>query len=450
MQIREQSYGVEPIDNSKPHPANPRRGDLESIEASIAVNGFYGAIYVQDSSSLIIVGNHRWRAAKARGATEIPVIRVVCSDIEAERIAAADNRTHDLGGYDVEAQVAQLSRLAEAGGLAGTGYNPETFAALENELAAMADGIASTPTPDGGDDDEGATSGVDKVDDMAGLHVPSEPITKRGDLWILGSHRLICGDCFSIDIRRQLFGDTAADMVLTDPPFAIYGSSTGIGADIADDRMVRPFFEQLCKTIAASVREFAHVYMCCDWRTWPSIWEGARSAKLSPKNCIVWDKMSTGLGSSYANTHEFVGFFAKLPPPTSMKSTTKRGQRVVLQPNLTRHPRVSGAEREHNAAKPVAMCEWLIKNSSDAGETVVDFFGGSGTTMIAAERTGRRCLMTEVEPKWCDVIVARWERVTGKRGQRVPAVAAPHPEEQNQKPPKKKSKGSEAPATDGE
>lgn len=416
--LRRQRFAVVPVGTLTPHPRNARRGDLESIEQSIAVNGFFGSVLVQEGTGLILVGNHRYRAGVARGLTEIPALFVECSDAEAERIALADNRTSDLGTWDTEKLVAQLeSVLAETGSIAGTGFSPEHMAAMQAELAELAaNAVANLEAQD--DAGEGEASDEDDLDT---LHVPSEPITKPGDLWLLGDHRLLCGDTFNAADRKILFAGERMDLIVTDPPFAIYGSSTGIGADIADDGMVRPYFVDLFRIMFATVREFAHIYVCCDWRSWASIWEGAKAANVSPKNCIVWDKLSSGLGSSYANTYELVGFFARLPPATAMKSTTRRGQRTVLKPNLMKFPRVSGAEREHNAAKPVGLFCELIQNSSDPGERVADFYAGSGTTIIAAEKTKRRAYSIEQKPKYCDVVVARWERLTGSRAKRVPA-----------------------------
>lgn len=418
--ILDQRYEVVPTKTISTHPRNARRGDLEAIEASIATNGFYGSVVVHEQTRQIMVGNHRFRAAVARGLLQIPAIFVTCSGIEAERIAVADNRVGDLGTYDNAALLEQLERIAgETGSVAGTGYSDDDFAALEAELAAL----GKTGGVDDDSDDAGGASSDD--DDIDNLRVPSEPITKKGDLWLLGEHRLLCGDSFNASDRKRLLQGQPVDLVLMDPPFAIYGSSTGIGADIADDKMIQPFFEQLLRFTHAVVREFAHVYVCCDWRSWATIWGAAKTAGLSPKNCIVWDKASAGLGSNYANTYELVGFFARLPPPTAMKSTTRRGQRTVFAPNIARYNRVTGAEREHNAAKPAALFEWLIGNSSDPGESVADFFIGSGTTIVAAERAKRKAFGMEMEPRWCDVSVARWERLTNRRAKRVPVEEQP-------------------------
>jgi DNA modification methylase len=216
-----------------------------------------------------------------------------------------------------------------------------------------------------------------------------------------------------------VLGGEYADLVCTDPPFAIYGSSTGIGADIADDKMVRPFFERVLKQLARVVPDFGHIYVFCDWRSWGAIWDSAKRAQLSPKNLLVWDKGNGGLGGMYANCHELVGFFAKLPPPKSMKSGKEAGERCVFAPNILRYARASGEERNHNASKPVELVRELIRNSSDKGAVVLDLFNGGGTTLIACEREGRRYRGLDIEPREVDKTIRRWEKLTGGRAERV-------------------------------
>jgi DNA modification methylase len=131
--------------------------------------------------------------------------------------------------------------------------------------------------------------------------------------------------------------------------------------------------------------------------------------------------MNAGLGSMYSNAYEEIFFLAKLPPRTGLKSTTKRGERVVHSSNIVRYPRVQGAERLDNAAKPVEMIKGFIENSTDKGEVVLDLFGGSGTTLIACEMIERRCRMVEIEPRKVDGIVLRWEKRTNQKAKRIPA-----------------------------
>ena len=213
--------------------------------------------------------------------------------------------------------------------------------------------------------------------------LPETPTTKPGDLWIMGPHRILCGDTTQAADVERLMGGEVADMVWTDPPYAIYGSSSGIGSDIADDKMVRPFFLEVLRASRDNVAMFGHIYIACDWRSWPSWWEMAKRAELAPKNLIVWDKGGSGLGSSYANTYELVGFFARLPKQTVMTSGFKTGQRQVHSSNVMRFDKVPGGQREHNAQKPVQLVTAQIELSSDPGQLVIDWFAGSGTTLIA-------------------------------------------------------------------
>jgi DNA modification methylase len=229
----------------------------------------------------------------------------------------------------------------------------------------------------------------------------------------------MCGDSFDDDARANLLDGQIADMALMDPPFAIYGSSTGIGSDIADDKMIRPFFAQLGFVIVQSIREFAHAYVCCDWRSWATIWDGMKAAKLSPKNCLVWNK-GGGLGSMYSHCYELIGFFVRDPPQRAMSVDRKAGHRQVFKRNiLDGHNRPTGDDRLHNAAKPIGMLAELIENSSDAGNLVLDLFNGSGSVIMAGEQTGRRVCAMEMEPAMCDVTVKRWESATGRAARRA-------------------------------
>ena len=204
-------------------------------------------------------------------------------------------------------------------------------------------------------------------------------------------------------------------MALTDPPYAIFGSSTGISSEISDDKMVRPFFADLGFALRRATKPFAHVYVHCDWRSYQVVWYGMTNAGLVPKNCIVWDKGDGGLGAMYMNSHEFVTFFVNEPSTGAATGHGKKaGQRTVNdQTNISRAGRVRGDDRQHNAAKPLGMLMWLIQNSTDEGEVVCDPFLGSGTTLIAAEQTGRVCYGMEIEPKYVDVIRQRYADFVG-------------------------------------
>lgn len=394
--------------------------NIGTIEDALKRHGAARSIVV-DESGTILAGNGVAEAAAAAGFEHVLIVptdgktlvAVQRSGLTAEQktdLAIADNRAAELAtGWKAEPLKTALAKFEDGG---ARYFYPEELEAL----APPRDGFAPAEH-DGPRGDDPADSIPEK---------PTTATTRDGDLWQLGDHLLLCADSWQEDqVARLLAGDGGAvDLVLTDPPYAIYGSSSGIASSIADDKMVRPFFDALGRLLKRTTRKFAHVYVHTDWRSYATLWEGMKRAGLSPKNCLVWDKGGAGLGANYANTHEFIAYFANLPEQKAMTSGNERGQRTVNRPNVLRFPRPSGDERHHNAAKPVAMLEELIENSSDDGQTVLDPFGGSGSTLMAAHRKGRRARLIEIEPAMCDVIVARWEKLTGGKAELVAQVAA--------------------------
>lgn len=411
-----------PIELLSEDPENANDHDdasLASIAWSFQKFGQRKPIVVRREGMIAEAGSGTLAALRAAGWTHLAC--VVCDDDEttAMAYAIADNQSARLSKWNLpQLQVNVDTLLKRDYDLAGLGWSADELADILAGKAGQLDPWPPQELPDG-NEPPSPPSASDPEDEPPSP--PSQPVTQTGDMWVLGNHRLLCGDSFDADARARLLDGRLADMALMDPPFAIYGSSTGIGADIADDKMIRPFFSELGFIIVGSVAEFAHVYICCDWRSWATIWDGMKGAKLSPKNCLVWDKGGGGLGSMYANGHEFVGFFAKLPPPAAMTSSNKRGQRQVYASNILRFNRPTGENRLHNAAKPVPMMEKLIENSSDQGDMVLDLFNGSGTVIMAGEKAGRHVRAMEMEPGMCDVTVARWERETGRKAERIPA-----------------------------
>ena len=355
----------------------------------------------------LVGGHQRVRILREAGARVVPV-KVVDLDEAREAALCVALNSRELQGR-FTGGLGEVLRLVEEGA-------PDLMEGLRFEELAESEGASL----EGGVGESGAVGGGDANDGEAIPEPPVEPETRDGDVWVLGDHRLICGDAFSAEARWNLLEGVVADCVVTDPPYAIYGSSSGVSSDVADDKMVRPFFESLGRALATSLGEFGHAYVFCDWRSWASLWVGLRTGGgLTPRNMIVWDKGGFGLGSNYANNHELVAFFARLPPERTMKSGRATGQREVHRPNVIRADRTRGEDRLHNAAKPVGVLEELIRNSTDAGQRVLDLFGGSGSTLVACERQGRRALVSEIEPKWCDVIAQRWARLTGREPRRV-------------------------------
>jgi DNA modification methylase len=388
------AYKKVPLAALKPWEKNARVHSPEQIQqlrASIREFGFTNPLLV-DSDLNLIAGHGRREAAMLEGFTEGPAIELQgLTEQQKRALVMADNQLALNAAWDDDLLTFELSALKE------DGFTLEVIGFSDKELRRL---LNLTPT---------GRAGADDIPES-----PKHPVARTGDLWCLGPHRVLCGDTFEPEDVARLLGNHKANLVLTDPPYAIYGSSTGIATDIADDKMVRPFFEKLGRVLADNTLEFGHIYVHCDWRSYATLWHGLKSAQLAPKNCVVWDKGSAGLGNSYANTHEFVAFFAKLPRQKAMTSGNKRGQRPVHKPNIFRTNRVAGAEREHNAAKPVALLAWLINNSSEEGQLVIDLFAGSGSTLIAAQQEHRVCSLMEMEPRNVDIICERYQRFTGE------------------------------------
>lgn len=401
-----------------PAKLNPKEHDFGAIQTSMDMHGYVEPVVLDERTERLVSGHGRIEVllalAKkgaappdgvkldAAGAWLVPVVRGWRSedDAQANAFLLASNRTSELGGWDNAALTEVLEDLAKSNQMLGSGYDAD-------DLDELLEQLGPPPAVSPPDDEE--------FDDAERIE---QPWVKAGQLFELGAHRLLVADSFNREHVARLLeagGVKEVSAVITDPPYAIYGSSTGIGADIADDKMVRPFFEQLHRTILDLVPIFAHVYMFCDWRTWPTISSTARGVGMSVKNCLVWDKGGSGLGSMWSQTYEMIGFLSRLPPPKAMSGRKETGQRTVYKPNVLRFNRPAGAERQHNAAKPVALLRELVEAATDKGQVVADFFGGSGSTMMACEQTERRALLMEIEPKFAQVTVERWQKATGQK-----------------------------------
>lgn len=398
---------AEPIDSVEPHPDNVNEGDVGAIVESMDEHGFFGAIMVQESSRRIIYGEHRWRGALARKATTLPMFFVDVDDDEARRMALVDNESNRKGRNRPDDLARLLVELEQSPrGLAGTGFDRDDLGALLQDLER-----AGAEPPERRRVEFEAWDGKQHV----------APSAAWGDVWQIGPHRIMCGDSFEEATRLVLLEDRAADVVIADPPYAIYGSASGIASDIADDAMVRPFFTAMWRAVHSCLPDFGHAYICCDWRSYPAVRECSKGSGMEPKNCIVWDKGGAGLGSNFANTHEFIAFHTRMPPTGAMTSGQRTGQRSVYSSNIVRHNRPTGEDRQHNAAKPVAMLADFVKHSCDPGGRVLDLFAGSGSTLVAAAAEGRIGLGMEKNPAEVDKIVARLVKVTGLEAERVVA-----------------------------
>jgi DNA modification methylase len=226
-----------------------------------------------------------------------------------------------------------------------------------------------------------------------------------GDLFEIGPHRLLCGDSTDSDAVALLMNGEKADMVFTDPPYALFGNSTGVA--VADDKMIRPFFLLIGISIMKATKRFAHFYSCLDWKSWAAVLETYQKAGLTVKNMIVWDKGSGALGQAYRSQHELIMF--GLCGNTGINITGSKGVDPKYQIKDTNVWTVKRENKQgmHAALKPQELIKKAVNNSSFERELVLDFFLGSGSTMVASHQLNRKCYGTELDPKYCQVIVDR-------------------------------------------
>jgi site-specific DNA-methyltransferase (adenine-specific) len=208
----------------------------------------------------------------------------------------------------------------------------------------------------------------------------------------------------------MLLADELVDVVVTDPPYAIYGSSTGIGGDVTDNNMVRPFMRGVAHLLAERTRLGGHIYIFCDWRSYATWFEEINKQQLKIRNCIVWDKGDGGLGAMYTMRHEFVVFAERDEKSVTISEASKgrKARTVNGRANVQRFNVPQNDERMHNAAKPLALLSVFIDASSDEGDALFDPFLGSGTTIIAAENLSRQCRAVEISPGYVAVALERY------------------------------------------
>lgn len=382
-----------------PYASNAKNHDetqVAELAASIREFGWTRPVLI-DEKNTIRAGHGCVLAARKLGLQKVPCIVLAgLSEAQLKAYTIADNRLSEKAAWNWELLAAELEGLNDLEGFAMelTGFDLDDLKDVKKKAGKARD---EREQGQEGEDDFGT--------------VPMAPITRPGDVWHIGPHRLVCGDSLDNETLDALLAGVQAHLILTDPPYAIYGSATGIASDITDDKMVRPFFEKVLGIGAQRLPWFGHLYVCCDWRSWPAIWESAkRVPSIEPKNLLMWDKGGAGLGSNYANTYELIGFFSKLPKQTAM-GHRPAGQRPIHKPNVLRYNRPTGKEREHNAAKPVGLMRELIENSSGPEDLVLEPFCGSGSTMVAADQTGRVCYAVDIAPGWCDITIGRMQRL---------------------------------------
>jgi DNA modification methylase len=386
-----------------PHPANPNESDLGLLGELIDANGFATPVLAQESTGLIIDGEHRWIAAGQHGMTGLPVVWLDVDDDQRDRLLASLNESTRRGRNDEAKLVALLTGLAQQPrGLEGTGFDGDDLDAL---IAAMG-GAGGGPGLNGDPDDV--------------PEPPEEPVSALGELWRLGEHRLLIGDSTDPDDIARLMSGETADMVFTDPPYnADYSSRVdkqrrkpwgGIANDAMPEAEYETFLAQAFAVIPKVTADGAAVYVWTDWHHYSLVQRVYRERFLQ-KALIIWDKTHFGLGTYYRTQHELLLFGVN----GSSVATWNAGHDERDVWSVSRDP-VSGYA--HPTQKPCELAERAISNSSPEGAVILDLFGGSGSTLIAAHRLGRTARLCELDPKYADVIIQRWVDRTGQAATR--------------------------------
>lgn len=374
--------------NSRTHSED----QVAQIAASIKEFGWTSPVLIDEENG-IIAGHGRLAAARKLGHTEIPVIELTgLTEAQKRAYVIADNKLALNAGWDTEMLVNELRDLESMDfDLELTGFSAEELADM---LAVKEEG---------------------RTDEDDAPEVPLEPITKPGDIWLLGKHRLMCGDsCSTSDIEKLCDGQLV-DMWLTDPPYNVaYEGKTKdaltIQNDSMDDDQFRQFLRDAYVTADIVMKPGAVFYI------WHADSEGynfrgaAQDAGWKVRQCLIWKKSTMVMGrQDYHWKHEPCLYGWK--EGAGHLWATDRKQTTILEFDK---PSRNG---EHPTMKPVALFEYQMLNNTKGGDIVLDSFGGSGTTLIAAEKHGRYARLMELDPKYCDVIVKRWEDFTGKKAE---------------------------------
>ena len=366
-----------------PYAANSRThsdAQVAQIAASIREFGFTNPILINDEHT-IIAGHGRLMAARKLGLEEVPAITLNhLSKAQQKALVIADNQLALNAGWDVDMLKAEIEDLhLEDFDLSLLGFDDKFL-----------DGLLE-PEPTDGLTDEDAVPEVSET-----------PVSVLGDVWQLGRHRLMCGDSTSIDAVEKLIDGNKVDIVFTDPPYNVaFNGRSGKHDVIKNDNLPVEQFEEFITEVCSVIKAVdpSVYYIWCNWAFY-----GILQKHLAYKACIVWAKNVFGMGVGYRHQHEFCLFNGKIDEVVKNESDLWE---IKKDTNYV-----------HPTQKPVALSVRAFGNHVKL-LNVLDLFGGSGSTLIGAEQTGRNCFAMELDPKYVDVIIKRWQDFTGQKAVHV-------------------------------
>jgi DNA modification methylase len=396
--------------NARTH--SPRQ--IRQIAASITTFGFTNPVLI-DRNNTIIAGHGRVAAAKRLGMDRVPTIRLEgLSDDEIRAYVMADNRLAEKAGWDKSILAIELQYLINLDtnfDVTLTGFDiPEIDLIIEE-----------------------AKSGS-KLDDDDQFIVPhaTSPVTHTGDLWLLGKHRLLCGNSLESRCFELLMGSQRADVVFTDPPYnvpidghaigngSVHHPDFAMGSGEMNEAEFIDFLTMSFRLLARHSRRGSVHFVCMDWRHTGELLSAGRHIYGKLLNLCVWAKDNAGMGSFYRSQHELIFVFRN--GKGRYRNNIQLGQHGRNRTNIWNYPNVNTLSRQgdegnllalHPTVKPVSLVADALLDCSARGEVVLDSFLGSGSTLIAAERVGRICAGIEIDPLYVDVAIRRWQKHTG-------------------------------------
>jgi len=400
--------GLQPYSRAlRKHPEK----QLVKLAASIRQFGFNNPILIDDNGT-VIAGHARLEAAKRAGLTEVPTIRIAhLSSAEVKAFRLAEQRLGELGTWDTEALVLEIQEI-----IALDEFEIDLLGWETAEIDIMLD----TPA-------EGADDPADDAVDP-----PTAPAVREGDLWLLGRHRLLCGTALDPASWTRLMDGKQGAMCLSDPPFnvKIQGHVSGLGkvkhrefAMASGEMTEAEFTEFLTSFLTATVdhlKDGAVLSVFMDWGHLYELQSAARNVGLRTLNLCIWNKTNAGMGSLYRSKHELVLVLKKGTAPH--RNNVELGRHGRYRTNVWDYAGANSFGRtrdqdltDHPTVKPVALVADAIRDVTAHGEIVLDPFMGSGTTILAAERTGRVAHGFEIDPAYVEVAIRRWEKMTGEQ-----------------------------------
>jgi 16S rRNA G966 N2-methylase RsmD len=409
---RDLNVTLVPIASCKPLDHQTRKhppGQVRKLAASLGRFGFVIPILI-DGKNRVVAGWGLVLAARQLGLSEVPAIIVTdLSEAELRALRLALNRIAEDSAWDHEALALEFSDILDLA--------PQ----LDLQVSGFEMGEIDVIL-DGG--------GLDEEDELPLVDAALAPVSRLGDLWILGEHRLFCGDALRAESYARALGTEQADMVFADPPFnvPIAGHASGLGTVkhgnfvMASGELSSPEFVAFLKTSLGHAARYsingAIHFVCMDWRHLEEMIAGGKEMYSELKNLCIWNKSNAGMGSLYRSKHELI-FVFKVGKRAHINNVAlgRHGRHRTNVWDYVSQNALNATSKSklalHPTAKPVALVADAIRDCSNRGGIILDPFGGAGTTLIAAERTGRRARLIEIDPHFVDITIERWQRLTG-------------------------------------